>query len=168
MDQSSLEIRLATNRDCEGIIALIDRVFGEYNDSVCLEDAEADLLDIQQSYFDAGGAFWVLAARDKNENERILGTHGAMPGGESDNACHFRRLYLDKQLRGSDWGHRLMQVTIDWAKAKGFSRVEFWSDTRFDRAHKFFSKFGFKRDGRQREMRDSHEVYHEYFFYLEL
>ena len=61
-----------------------------------------------------------------------------------------------------------MQVTINWAIEKGFRRVEFWSDTRFERAHQFFARFGFQRDGRQRTMHDGHTPYKEYFFFLDL
>ena len=167
MDESSLVIRKATNADCKGIIALIDSVLGEYNDSVCLDDAEADLLDLETNYFAKGGAFWVLAS-NLNGFEKIVGSHAAMPCGESTNACYFRRLYVTQELRGTQWSHKLMQVTIDWGRENGFKSVEFWSDSRFGRAHRFFEKFGFKRDGRVREMNDSHETYHEYFFFLQL
>lgn len=167
MDQLTLSIRSATNADCNGIIALVDSILGEWDDSVCLENAESDLLDIETNYFAKGGAFWVLTV-DEHDEQRIVGSHGAMPGGESENACHFRRLYLHPDLRGTQWSHRLMQTTIDWGREQGFERVEFWSDSRFDRAHRFFSKFGFQRDGRTREMHDSHESYDEHFFFLEL
>ena len=61
-----------------------------------------------------------------------------------------------------------MQVTIDWTKEAGFARVEFWSDTRFERAHRFFEKFGFERDGRIREMFDGVDPYQEYFYFLDV
>lgn len=61
-----------------------------------------------------------------------------------------------------------MQVTIDWARDTGFERVEFWSDTRFERAHRFFEKFGFQKSGEVRDMTDSVVPYSEYFFFLEL
>ena len=61
-----------------------------------------------------------------------------------------------------------MQLTIDWARERGFREVRFWSDTRFERAHRFFEKFGFQQDGRVREMHDSHEPYSEYYYSLQL
>ena len=61
-----------------------------------------------------------------------------------------------------------MQIAIDWAVETGFERVEFWSDTRFQRAHRFFEKFGFQRSGEVRTMNDSHQEYQEYFYFLDL
>ncbi|MGI9515627.1 MAG: GNAT family N-acetyltransferase, partial [Pirellulaceae bacterium] len=98
----------------------------------------------------------------------IKGSHAALPDPEDESVCGFRRLYLASELRGSHWGNDLMQVTIDWARDRGFREVRFWSDSRFERAHRFFEKFGFRRDGRVREMHDSHETYSEYFFSLQL
>ena len=86
----------------------------------------------------------------------------------SEHVCTFRRLYLAADLRGADWGRRLMQWALDWASTAGFQRVEFWSDTRFTRAHQFFEKLGFQRDGRTRQMDDGHMPYAEHFFYREL
>ena len=159
-------IRIATNTDCKGIINLIGAVYAEYGDRVCLDEggAEAELQDVEANYRGRGGDFWVLDLDGK-----ILGTHAALPDKSDPAVCGFRRLYLDESLRGeTDWGHQLMQVTIDWARDNGFQRVQFWSDTRFERAHRFFAKFGFQPDGRKREMLDSHEPYSEYFFKLEL
>lgn len=61
-----------------------------------------------------------------------------------------------------------MQHTIDWAIEAGFRRVEFWSDSRFHRAHRFFEKFGFVRTQRVRTMDDGHAPYSEIFFYRQL
>ncbi|MGI9519549.1 MAG: hypothetical protein ACR2NP_21030, partial [Pirellulaceae bacterium] len=58
-------IRLATNQDCQGVIDLISVVYAEYEDRVCLDGAEADLLDLQANYDDRGGCFWVLDFESK-------------------------------------------------------------------------------------------------------
>jgi putative acetyltransferase len=163
---SNAMIRLARHDDSPAIIDLIADCYAEYDDRVCLEagGAETDLLDLESRYRGQGGEFWVLELEG-----RIRGSHAALPHPGLPGVCCFRRLYLDRSLRGrTDWGHHLMQVTIDWARDRGFRRVEFWSDTRFQRAHRFFRKFGFEPDGRVREMHDGHEVYSEYFFFLDL
>jgi hypothetical protein len=41
-------------------MALIDAVYHEYGDRLCLENADRDLLDIDAHYIKAGGAFVVL------------------------------------------------------------------------------------------------------------
>jgi N-acetylglutamate synthase-like GNAT family acetyltransferase len=163
------QLRFAQASDSKPIVELIDSVYREYNDAVCLAGAEADLVDLDASYFDQTGAFWVLERIDElTGNCEIVGTHAATSDPENSDVCVFRRLYLAAGLRGSMWGHRLMQTTIDWTKEQGFKRVEFWSDTRFSRAHRFFEKFGFVRDGRVRQMFDGNDPYQEYFYALDL
>ncbi|MEQ1904562.1 MAG: GNAT family N-acetyltransferase [Pirellulaceae bacterium] len=156
-------IRLATKADQPQIIALIDGVYTEYGEIICLEDADKDLLDIDGYYFARGGSFWVL-----EQAGRIVGSHASHPVATSPKVCTFRRLYLAREWRGTEWGHRLMQVTIDWAREKDFPRIEFWSDTRFKRAHRFFEKFGFHKTGEVRDMHDGVLPYSEYFFFLDL
>jgi putative acetyltransferase len=157
-----LELRPATVADQPGLIALIDSVYGEYGDRVCLEGAEADLLDVESNYRGRGGELVVLV-----EPGSVRGAHGVVPSDGRPGVCHFRRLYLDATLRGQGWGARLMQWAIDWSRAHGMTRVEFWSDVRFSRAHAFFGRWGFERGG-IREMHDGYAPYKEYFFSLEL
>lgn len=158
----SLNLRPYEPADRDGIIHLIDSVYREYGDAICLEHADSDLLDIAGHY--AAGAFVVVA----DSGGRIFGTHAALPLDAERRICTFRRLYLSPAQRGSDWGERLFQWAVDWAADNGFRRVEFWSDTRFARAHRFFQKMGFRRDGRTREMTDAWERYREHFFHKDL
>jgi putative acetyltransferase len=156
-------LRPATAADAPGIIALVDGVYHEYGDRVHLEDADKDLLDVGAHYGALRGECVVLAS-----GARIVGLHAVVPLADQPGVCTFRRLYLAPQLRGTGWGTRLMQWAIERARELGFRRVEFWSDTRFARAHRFFERLGFERDGRARTMHDAWEPYEEYFFYREL
>jgi RimJ/RimL family protein N-acetyltransferase len=61
-----------------------------------------------------------------------------------------------------------MQVTIDWAKEQGMRRVEFWSDTQYLRAHRFFEKSGFTITERVREMHDGLQPFRERFCFRDL
>jgi len=159
-----LVLRPAESTDRDAVIQLIDSVYREYGDQVCLGGAEADLLEIPQYYRAQSGEFWVLA----DPAGKIQGTHGVFAKDTSRGVCGFRRLYLARHQRGSSWGWRLMQTAIDFARERGFKRVEFWSDVRFQRAHQFFAKFGFRTDGRRRDKSDGHLPYTELFFYLDL
>lgn len=156
-----VNIRPARSTDASDIVALIDAVYREYGDAVFLDGADGDLLDIEGCYHGAGGAFVVL------DDGALRGTHAVLPL-PSPGVCTFRRLYLEPDLRGGDWGNRLMQWAIDWAIGRGFRRVEFWSDTRFSRAHRFFARHGFARDGRIRAMDDGAMPYREHFFFRDL
>ena len=156
-------LRAATVADVSGIVALVDAAYGEYGDRVHLDDADRDLLTAHSSYAALGGEFVVLVA-----GERIVGTHAIVPFEAQPGLCTFRRLYLAAELRGTGAGGRLMQWALDRAAELGFRRVEFWSDTRFARAHRFFAKYGFSRDGRTRTMHDSWQPYCEYFYWRDL
>lgn len=160
-----VRLRLATNDDCRGIIELVDGILIEYGDRICLEPggSEADLQDIESGYRDFEGEFWVL-----DYQERIIGCHATRPDKEDSGVCTFKRLYLDPNFRGTTCGHVLMDATIDWAKKSEYRRIEFWSDTRFERAHRFFEKFGFQKTGESRNMTDSAVPYSEFFFSLDL
>jgi len=156
-------LRLASSQDCPSVIHLIDGVLREYGDEICLTGADQDLMDITGHYDQVGGAFVVL-----DDDARIRGTHAVVPDDSRHDVCFLRRLYLDKALRGGEWGSRLMDWTLEWATAHGARRVELWSDTRFERAHAFFRRCAFQPDGRERTMDDGLVPYREYFFYREL
>jgi putative acetyltransferase len=144
-------------------MALIDSVYREYGDRLYPADADRDLLDIDRHYVQPGGAFVVLEAAGQ-----VRGTHAVLPDPAQPGVCVFRRLYLAATLRGGPWGQQLMHWAIDWARTRAMRRVEFWSDTRFTRAHAFFARFGCQRDGRIRSMHDGWMPYQEYFYFLDL
>jgi len=156
-----MHLRFAVPEDREAIMALIDSIYREYGDRLFPDGADRDLLDIASHYFTAGGAFVVL-----DDAGQIRGTHAVLPIAARPGVCHFYRLYLDPALRGGAWGRRLMEWAIDWTRANSMQRVEFWSDSRFTRAHAFFKRFGFQPDGRVRDMEDGAMPYREYFFCL--
>ncbi len=154
--------RPATNQDSQQIIEFIDTVYREYGDKIFLEGADQDLLRIEASYKDKGGDFRVLEIGGE-----MVGTHAVLPIHAQSGLVTFRRLYLRQDLRGSKWGADLMNWAINWAKENGFTKIEFWSDTRFHRAHRFFAKFGFIKGERQ-HMTDGAMPYSEYRFHLNL
>lgn len=156
--------RTATKADTKQIASLIDSVYREYGDRLQLEDADSDLLDIDSNYFSTGGTFVVV----EDEKGQVIATHSVLPAVGKDGLCWFKRLYLHPAQRGSDMGNMLMNWAIVVAQSISLKRVEFWSDSRFHRAHQFFERFGFKRDGRERNMSDGSMPYSEYFFYLNL
>lgn len=163
-DFPEFSIELAFNSDQEQIIRLIDGCYQEYGDRVVLAGDDSDLLDIEGNYRDRQGEFIVV----RDNKNRVVGTHAVVPIAQSSNLCTFRRLYLDTRLRGTGIGKALMVWAIDWARTAGFRRVEFWSDTRFARAHAFFEKLGFQTQGETRDMNDGIQPYSEYFFWLDI
>ncbi len=157
-----MKLRPFQRGDKDGVIALIDRVLKEYGDKVFVEGLDKDLLDIEGHYPARGGAFVVL-----EKNGEILGAHAVLPVPQRPGVVTFRRLYLCSTVRGTRGGAQLMQWAIDWAQENHYKRVEFWSDKRFSRAHRFFAKFQFRCTGEERKRNDSWAPYEEYFFYRE-
>lgn len=165
LDSHGFFIRPAIISDSEALIALIDGVYREYSDRICLENYDADLLEVSKPYVEQGGAIVVAC----EENGTIAGVHAAVPIQNQPGLFTFRRLYVAPPYRGvTPVGRLLMQWAIDYARARGAHRIEFWSDTRFKRAHRFFEKFGFQTTGETRECNDSWVPYWEYFYYLDL
>ena len=162
-----MKFRDAQQSDWEAIRDLIALCYKPYGERICLDGADADLLKLEESYAGQNGVF-VVMQNDEQHDSTILGTHAVLPLRPEEGVCVFRRLYLHPSLRGQGHGDALMQWTVDWAKEHGFRRVEFWSDTRFKRAHSFFRRFGFETNGETRTMTDSFEPYQEYFFWLDL
>lgn len=143
------------------MIALIDGIYREYSDRVHLQKSEADLMDIPANF--APGYFMVL-----EDTGEVRATVAISPDPERPGVCFLKRLYLDSRLRGTGAGARLLEWFFETAHGLGMTRTELWSDVRFERAHAFYRKHGFRNDGEMREMDDSWQPYREYFFSREL
>jgi putative acetyltransferase len=140
-------------------VALVDAVYREYGDAVDVDGYDRDLLDVERHYAYAGGAFVVLEA-----DGEVVGAHAAKPVDVKEGIVTFRRLYVRDRFRGRGAGPALMDWALEWSKEHGFDRVEFWSDTRFTRAHRFFGRYGFVR-GEIRHMDEGPLVFSEYRFW---
>jgi putative acetyltransferase len=150
-----------TPTDVQKIIELIDGVYREYGDSICLENADSDLLAIDKNYSNKGGVFRVW-----KENDEITATIAVVPADEKD-AVMLKRLYLKENYRGSGTANLLLNFAIEWAKERGYKEMNLWSDTRFLRGHQFYMKHKFIRNG-IRSMNDGNMPYKEYFFSREI
>ena len=140
--QDNWNIRPGRKEDAEDLTRLVDEVYREYGDEVDLEGYDRDLLDVEDAYRNRGGEFVVLEV-----DGVVVGAHATQPIDQEAGIVTFRRLYLPKKMRGTEAGKLLMDWAVDWSKEHGYRRVEFWSDTRFERAHRFFERFGFVRGG---------------------
>ncbi|HJM39411.1 MAG TPA: GNAT family N-acetyltransferase [Planctomycetota bacterium] len=148
-------IRPASNEDSAGIIALIAACYSEYPPNVVLlVDEEEPELRTPASSFDG---FWVLEAEGK-----VCGCVAATKTGET---VELKKMYLVKELRGRLWAQKLQVIVVNFAKEKGCS-LELWTDTRFHRAHAFYSKCGWQKTGETRELHDFADTT-EYRFILE-
>lgn len=150
-------LRAYRESDRDEVIALIDSIYREYGDAVCLDQVDADLLDVYGHY--PADGFRVLET-----GGRLRGTVAVVFDSAQPDVAWLRRLYLHRDLRGTRWGHEMFAWAADTARDRGATALHFWSDTRFTRAHAFYQKLGCIDEGRVRTMDDAWEPYRERFF----
>jgi GNAT superfamily N-acetyltransferase len=130
----------ATAADVPGIVALIGRVYAEYGFVYDPRVEVPDLLHFDAHYAPPRGGFFVVRGVDT-----IVGSVGVERLDERRAELH--RLYLDAGLRGRGTGRALTETVLGWCRTRGIDRVILWSDTRFDLAHRLYTRLGFARTG---------------------
>jgi GNAT superfamily N-acetyltransferase len=141
-------IRPGRDADAGGFIALIGACWGEYPGVVLDVDGEMpELRALASHYAGKGGGLWAADA-----DGRIVGMIGVEP--QSDGAWEIVRLYMVQPYRGTDLAPRLLAIAEAHARAAGATRLVLWSDTRFDRAHRFYEKHSYVRHGSIRVLHD--------------
>ncbi len=125
------------------VIELIHRVFDEYGFIWDPEDEFWDLLSEEQAfpYRAPIGAFWVM----RDESGTVVGSIAA--NRVDGPTVELHRLYLDARLRGKGLGRRLVETAVEWAREHGAWRIELWSDTRFEDAHRLYERLGYVKSG---------------------
>lgn len=136
-----MTLRAGRDDDAQAIIALITSCWSEYPGVHMDVDGENLELRALGSYFsDAGGALWIAET-----DGAIAGMVGTRPStGTSWELC---RMYVAAPSRGTGLAANLLRTAEDFARARGATRIHLWSDTRFDRAHRFYERCGYVRDG---------------------
>jgi GNAT superfamily N-acetyltransferase len=127
---------------------VISVCWSEYPSIIIDIDAEMpELRALASHYAGKGGALWAADA-----DGQIVGMIGVVP--HSDGAWEIVRLYMLPPYRGTDLAPRLLAIAEAHARAAGATRLVLWSDTRFDRAHRFYEKHSYVRHGSIRVLHD--------------
>ncbi len=101
------------------------------------------------SYFAGlGGTSWVAEA-----DGAIVGMIGVAPHPPEGN-WRIARMYLAASARGTGLARALLEMAEGYARTEGATRLSLHSDTRFDRAHRFYEKMGYLREGPVHVMHD--------------
>lgn len=135
---SDVRIRAATNRDVERIKALVFGTLIEYGLLPDPDSTDADLTDIEASYFKTGGLFEVI----EDEAGNLLGTVGLYP--LSTETCELRKMYFAPQLRGRGLGRHMLERTVSNARRLGFKKMQLETASVLERAIRLYTRFGFK------------------------
>ncbi|NMJ39996.1 GNAT family N-acetyltransferase [Roseomonas sp. JC162] len=155
---SPIELREGRDSDAEGFIALIGACWGEYPGCLLDVDGEVPELRALATYFrDQGGTLWTAERAG-----RVIGMVGTRPLKE-DAAWEICRMYVDAGARGAGLAGDLLRTAEAHARASGAQRMVLWTDTRFTRAHGFYEKHGYVRQGSIRILDDiSHSLEFRY------
>ncbi len=155
-------LRPATNADREAIRNLVFTVLAEYHLKPDPEYTDADLRDIEQSYFARGGAFCVLEGKDGS----IVGSCGLYPltadqpvakergpgapavpslqPTASTDTCELRKMYLRRDYRGKGLGRMLLEDALARARKLGFRRVTLETASVLKEAIRLYERYGFR------------------------
>lgn len=130
-------LRPANNEDCEKVTELVFSVLREYNlkpDPACTDN---DIKNIEQSYFQRGGTFYVLEEKDGS----IIGAYGLFP--INDQTCELRKMYLHASYRGKGLGKMLLEDALSKARQIGFKRMTLETASVLKEAIGLYKSYGF-------------------------
>jgi len=131
------KLRPANNKDCENIASLVYGILREYDlkpDPAC---TDADIKDIESSYFGRGGKFFVLETEDGS----IVGAYGLYLINEQ--TCELRKMYLHKAHRGKGLGKFLLDDALSKARQLGFERMILETASVLKEAIALYKSYGF-------------------------
>ncbi len=141
-------LRPGLDGDADGFIALIGRCWADYPGCVLdLEHEERELFALESYCAGHGGALWTA-----EEQGAVVGMAAILPAG--DGVWELKKLYVHPDLHGAGLGQDLLDRAEAHAAAVGAVRLVLWSDTRFTRAHRFYEKRSWVRDGPIRALND--------------
>ena len=142
------EVRDARDDDSLDLIGLVARCWAQYPGCVLdVHGEERELLAPAAAFGGRGGRLWVAEV-----DGRLVASVGLTPG--DDGAVVLKKLYVDPTARRLGLGERLVAMVEEEAARRGAPRIELWSDTRFEEAHRRYERLGYERLARTRELGD--------------
>ncbi len=131
------KLRQANNEDCEDITRLVFDALEEYDLKPDPSSTDADLNDIESSYFERGGTFLVLEAN----NDSIIGAYGLYP--MENRTCELRKMYLHKAYRRQGLGKFLLEDALSRARQLGFKTMILETASVLNEAIALYKSYGF-------------------------
>jgi putative acetyltransferase len=130
-------LRAANNKDSRTITELVFSVLKEYNLRPDPAVTDADIKDIEQSYFKGGGTFYVLEEKDGS----IIGAYGLYP--INNQMCELRKMYLHSSYRGKGLGRLLLEDALSKARQIGFKKMTLETASVLKEAISLYKSYGF-------------------------
>lgn len=153
----SLIFRDAIDADGVGISALIERIFGDYENCPFIAEEFPELRAPATHYAKRGGRLWTLTETQPDQRRVIVGSIAVT---ETYRAGVFElfKFYLAHHLRGQDIARLMLAQAFSFARQAGAGSMELWTDTRFKSGHRFYEKHGFVRIPGMRALHDGAET----------
>ena len=130
-------LRPANNKDCLKVTELVYGVLKEYGLKPDPGATDVDLKDIEQSYFERGGAFYVLEEKDGS----IIASYGLYLIDEQ--TCELRKMYLHSSYRSKGLGKLLLEDALAKARQIGFKRMTLETASVLKEAISLYKSYGF-------------------------
>jgi putative acetyltransferase len=130
-------LRLANNKDCVKVTELVYGVLKEYDLKPDPGATDVDLKDIEQSYFERGGVFYVL----EEEDGLIIASYGLYLIDEA--TCELRKMYLHSSYRSKGLGKLLLEDALAKAKQIGFKKMTLETASVLKEAISLYKSYGF-------------------------
>lgn len=93
---------------------------------------DGDLQKITEVY-QGKSRFWIAVDGDK-----VVGTVGILDRGE--NVAKLRRMFVQKEYRGTGLGQKLLDTALTFAKEAGYTKIKLNTHVNMQRAHHFYEK----------------------------
>ncbi len=152
-----MTLRPATDADGPALSALIAATFAEYPGCLFIDDEFPELAAPASHYAARGGRLIVAETAG-----RIVGSLAAVMT-EVQGTGELFKVYAAADQRGSGLAQRLYAEGEDFLRRHGAREIVLWSDTRFERGHRFYEKLGFVREPVERYLADASASW-EFFF----
>jgi len=144
----SVALRPGRDDDAAAFIAIVSACWSEYPGCVTDIDGEAPELRALASAMAArSGAVWAAVA-----GGAVVGLCAAWP--HDGRTWEVGKMYVAAPHRGQGAAAALLDMAEAHARAAGAVEMRLFSDTRFDRAHAFYEKSSYVRDGGLRALGD--------------
>lgn len=135
---NELIVRNGTNDDTAKVVDLVSASLSEIGFVFSPETSEMDLLDIEKTYPENGGAFLII----ETLNGKLVGTVALLK--LDSGTCKLRKMYVDHAYRGKGLGEQLLKMAIKKAEDLQFTKIVLETVHSMKAAINLYQKHGFR------------------------
>lgn len=133
-----MNIRYATHKDRINIIQLVKAVLKEFGFQYSPNSSESDLQNIEQEYFESGGAFFLM--EDDSGKLIAIGALKRIDRGY----FKIRKMYVDESYRGKGYGKEILTRLLEVARKNGSKTIILETCDVMVAAQNLYKNYGFK------------------------